>query len=197
MGHVDRLREPQKGIEMNCTTRIVAVALLVLLGSVPVFSHGTSLKIDKDSASPGDVITLKGEGISENGEIKLTLTGIQDYSLGTAQGDEHGRFEKQITLPGNIRPGNYTLLAEGKGKASAKLRIVGTTSQSGATQVLPPASADHPSGMPGMEMHAQAGPMEVERPGGKGEAVLPWGIVLASLIFGFALRRGWKRNAEV
>ena len=183
---------------MRLTIRLVAVALLFVAGSLPAFGHGTSLKIDKASAAPGEVITLKGEGISENGEIKLTLTGIQDYSLGTAQGDEHGRFEKQITLPGDIRPGNYTLLAEGKGKASAKLRIIATTSQSAGTQALPPASADHPSAMPGMEMgHAQAGPMEVERPRGAAETALRWGIVLASVIFGLALRRGWKRKVEV
>ena len=183
---------------MKPMIRLVAVALLMAHGSIPVFAHGTSLKIDKASAAPGEVITLKGEGISENGEIKLTLTGIQDYSLGTAQGDEHGRFEKQITLPGDIRPGSYTLLAEGKGKASAKLRVVGATAQSGATQALPPASADHPSAMPGMEMEqAQAGPMEVQRPGGTAETALRWGIVLASVIFGLALRRGWQRNAKV
>ena len=118
--------------------------------------------------------------------------------MGTAQGDEHGRFEKQITLPGDIRPGNYTLLAEGKGKASAKLRIVGGTSQSGTTQALPAASEDHPSGMPGMEMdHAQAGPMEVQRPRGATETALRWGIILASVIVGLALRRGWQRNVKV
>lgn len=183
---------------MKLTIRLVAVALLFLAGSLPAFGHGTSLKIDKASAAPGEVITLKGEGISENGEIKLTLTGIQDYSLGTAQGDEHGRFEKQITLPGDIRPGNYTLLAEGKGKASAKLRIVGAASQSAATQALPAASEDHPSSMPGMEMdQAQAGPMEVQRPRGATEMGLRWGIILASVILGLALRRGWQRNVKV
>lgn len=183
---------------MRHTKKLAAVALLLLFGSIPAFAHGTSLKIDKASAAPGEVITLKGEGISENGEIKLTLTGIQDYALGTAQGDEHGRFEKQITLPGDIRPGNYTLLAEGKGKASAKLRIVGAPSPGAATQGLPPASGDHPSGMPGMETeHAQAGPMEVQRRGGALETALRWGIVLASVIVGLALRGGWRRKVRV
>jgi hypothetical protein len=120
--------------------------------------------------------------------------------LGTAQGDEHGRFEKQITLSGEIRPGNYTLLAEGTGKASAKLRFVSSMSESsGATRPgLPPASTDHSSGMPGMEMNqAQAGPMEVQRPGGAAETALRWGLVLASVIVGLALRRGWQRKVKV
>ena len=183
---------------MGQTIRLIGLALLLAVGSIPAFGHGTSLKTDKASAAPGEAITLKGEGISQNGEIKLTLTGIQDYSLGTAQGDEHGRFEKRITLPGDIRPGNYTLLAEGTGKASAQLRIVGATSQSAATQALPPASADHPSGMPGMEMeHAQAGSMEVQRRGGATETALRWGLVLASLLVGLALRRGWQRKVKV
>lgn len=182
---------------MRRTKRLIAAVLLLAAGSIPVFPHGTSLKIDKTSAAPGDVITLRGEGISENGEIKLTLTGIQDYQLGIAQGDEHGRFEKQITLPGDIPPGNYTLLAEGKGKASAKLKVVAATSQSAATQSLPPASADHPSGMPGMEMdHAQAGPMEVQRPSGATETALRWGTILTSVIIGLALRHGWQRKVK-
>ena len=65
---------------MRRTKRLVAAVLLLAAGSIPVFPHGTSLKIDKASAAPGEVITLRGEGISENGEIKLTLTGIQDTS---------------------------------------------------------------------------------------------------------------------
>jgi len=180
--------------------RLIGVVVLLVTSAIPAFSHGTSLKIDKTSAAPGDVITLRGEGISENGEIKLTLTGIQDYALGTAQGDEHGRFEKQITLPADVRPGNYTLLAEGKGKASAKLSIVASMREgAGATQQgLPPASMDHPTGMPGMEVnHAQAGPMEVQRPGGAVETALRWGLVLAAVTLGLALHRGWQRKVKV
>lgn len=178
--------------------RLVVLILLLGAASIPVFAHGTSLKVDKASAAPGEVMTLKGEGISENGEIKLTLTGIKDYALGTAQGNEHGQFEKQITLPGDITPGNYTLLAEGKNKASAKLRIVAATPGTGSTQSeLPPASADHPSGMPGMEMeHAQPGPMEVQRPSGATELVLRWGIVVVFLMAGLALRGRGRREVN-
>jgi hypothetical protein len=185
---------------MRNTMRLAGMAMLLVTTGISAFAHGTSLKIDKTSAAPGEVITLKGEGISENGEIKLTLTGIQDYALGTAQGDEHGRFEKQITLPADVRPGNYTLLAEGKAKASAKLKIEGSMSESaGATQPgLPPASMDHPTGMPGMEMNqAQAGPMEVQRPTGAAETALRWGIILASVIVGLALHRGLQRKVKV
>ncbi len=38
-------------------------------------------------------------------------------------GDEHGRFEKRITLPGDLQPGDYTLIAAGDKKATAKLEV--------------------------------------------------------------------------
>ena len=40
---------------MRHTLQIVGVALLLVAASIPAFSHGTSLKIDKASAAPGEV----------------------------------------------------------------------------------------------------------------------------------------------
>lgn len=183
---------------MRHTIRLLGISALLLASSITVLGDGPSLKIDKSTAAPGEVIVVKGAGISENGEIKLTLSGIQDYDLGTAQGGEHGRFEKQITLPGDIHLGNYMLIAEGQARASAKLQIVALLREGKAANqtVLPPASQEHEA-MPGMEENARAGPMEVQRPSGVIENGVRWGIVLASLILGVTLRQGWGRRKPV
>lgn len=184
---------------MRHKIRLLDTSALLLAVSVTVLADGASLKIDKSTAAPGDVIVVQGAGISENGEIKLILSGIQDYDLGTVQGGEHGRFEKQIKLPGDIHPGNYMLIAEGQTRASAKLQIVAATHEGMAPNqpLLPPASQQH-EGMPGMEEnHAQAGPIEVQRPPGIAEKALRWGIVLAAVVLGLSLRRGRRRRKHV
>ena len=172
--------------------------LLIAVSAASTFAHGTSLKLDKTTAVPGQEVVLKGEGISPNGPIKIVLQGVRDYELGSAQGDQHGRFEKQVMLPGDIPPGDYLVIAEGQNKATAKLKIVaGTPPASGeAKSTLPAGSMEHEQGgMEGMD-HAKAGPMEVERRTGNGETVARWGLVLVSLILGFTIH-GMKRRREV
>lgn len=182
----------EEGGIMRHTIRHIGISALLLAASVTVFADGPSVEIDKRTAAPGEVIVVRGAGISENGEIKLTLSGIQDYDLGTAQGGEHGRFEKQITLPGDTHLGNYILIAEGQTRASAKLQIVAASGMGAHQTVLPPASQDER--MHGMEQGARAGPMEVQRPSGVAEKGMRWAVVLVSLILGLSLHRGRGRK---
>ena len=180
---------------MRYLNNSIATFVLLLLGTVVVQAHGTSVKLDKQSAAPGETITVKGEGISSNGDIKLLLRGMQDYALGTARGDEHGRFEQKITLPAEIHPGDYSFVAEGEKTASARLKIVAGQGAHMGEMKLPPASQEHEQSMPGMEMvsDAKPGPMEVQRPAGGREALARWAIVLVSLLAGVGLRRVGKR----
>ena len=174
----------------------IVMLVLLLLAPLVVQAHGTSVKLDKQSAAPGETITVKGEGISANGEIKLLLRGMQDYALGTARGDEHGRFEQQVTLPAEIHPGDYSFVAEGEKTVSARLKIVAGKGHMGEMK-LPPVSQEHEQGMAGMtEMvsDAKPGPMEIERPAGGREAIARWAIVLVSLLAGIGLRRTGKRT---
>ncbi|MGH9929341.1 MAG: hypothetical protein ACREA9_08940 [Pyrinomonadaceae bacterium] len=185
---------------MRHTTRFIRIAMFLLLVPLAVYAHGTSVKTDKQSAAPGETITVKGEGITTNGEIKLSLRGTQDYPLGTARGDEHGRFEQQVALPADIHPGDYSLMAEGEKTASVRLKIVAAADQGGhmSQMKLPPASQEHEQAIPGMEnvSDAKASPMEVQRPRGTTEAILRWGIVVASLVLGLGLRgRRTRKNA--
>ena len=181
---------------MRYLNKAIPFFVFLLLAPIVIYAHGTSVKLDKQSAAPGETITVKGEGISANGEIKLLLRGMQDYALGTARGDEHGRFEQQVTLPAEIHPGDYSFVAEGEKTASARLKIVAAQGGQMGEMKQPPALPEHERGMPGMnEMasDAKAGPMEVERPAGGREAVARWAIVLVSLLAGIGLRRAGKR----
>lgn len=184
---------------MEKRIRIIGLTiLLIAVSAASTFAHGTSLKLDKTTAVPGQELVLKGEGISPNGPIKIILQGVKDYELGSAQGDQHGRFEKQVMLPGDVPPGDYLVIAEGQNKATAKLKIVaGTAPASGeAKSTLPAGSMEHEQGgMEGMD-HAKAGPMEVERRTGKGETVARWGLILVSLILGLTIH-GVKRRHDL
>ena len=188
-------------------TQLLSLVAVFLLSSL-AFAHGTSLKIDKKAAAPGETITVKGEGIGSNAAITLTLQGMrQDYSLGDAQGNEHGVFEKQVALPGDVQPGTYMLVAAaGNAKATAKLVVSESAAQESNSQ-KDAASGDrekHTEGQPGhgdeamtgsemaghKEMGAQeakAEPMEIERSATTAEKVLAWAMVLFSGVLGVGL----------
>ena len=191
-------------------TRSLSLVVVLLLSSL-AFAHGTSLKIDKKAAAPGETITVKGEGIGSNAAITLTLQGMrQDYSLGDAQGNEHGVFEKEVTLPGDVQPGTYTLVAAaGNAKATAKL-VVSESAAQESTSHKDAASGDresHPAGhedkaMTGSEMpghkemggqEAKAEPMEIERSATTAEKVVAWAMVLVSGVLGVGLLIREKR----
>ena len=183
---------------MRHTTKSLLALVIVLLAGSGVHAHGPSLKVDKTAAAPGEAITAKGEGITRNGMIELTLQGIlQDYSLGEAHGDEHGRFEQRITLPSDLQPGDYTLIAAGERKATTKLHI--------QIQTAPPQGevaegqgheeheqgrherAEHEGTETHGESHARADAMEIHRLNNTLGTTLAWAIVFGSALIGLAL----------
>jgi hypothetical protein len=198
---------------MKYLIRLLTFGVILWAGG-SAFAHGTSLKLDKKTAAPGETITIKGEGVGSNNAITLTLQGVvQDYSLGEAQGNEHGVFEKQVVLPGDVRPGNYTVVAAaGPSKATTKLAVTqlareGSSSQEGAasgSQQHPSEQAGHGgSSMQGMQQpeHGGAGmeeanpePMEIERSVTTAEKLVAWAMVLASAVLGVGLLFREKRE---
>lgn len=169
--------------------------MIVLLAGSWAYGHGTSVKTDKKTAAPGETVTVKGQGIGSGAEITLTLQGtMQDHSLGTAQGDEHGMFEKQVAIPSDVQAGSYTLVAAaGSHRATARLVI----QESGG-------GGKHPAGQPGhgdpeksaaekskhseAEMQeARADNMEFERSITTVEKAAAWAMVLISGLLGAGL----------
>lgn len=167
--------------------------LLVLLGVVSLaYAHGASVEIAEATAVPGDVISVSGEGVTANGEIQLTLQGIlRDYSLGSARGGKHGRFETDVTLPEDLPPGEYTLIAAGDEKATVKLTVtLGAESEMAHGEQ---AKEDHggsedahgKGGSPTGEAHAEA--MHIEREKTAAEWVFSLGVILLSSVLGVGL----------
>ncbi|MFQ5928393.1 MAG: hypothetical protein ACE5MK_01750 [Acidobacteriota bacterium] len=176
---------------MEHPKKLVGLVMFWLIGS-SLYAHGPKLEIDKTAAAPGEVITVKGEGISRNGAIELTLQGIfQDYSLVETQGDEHGRFEERITLPADIQPGNYTLIAAGEGKATAKLQIQ-RVQETGSSHKMAEREGHEEHGQhegteTSEEPHARAHAMEIHRLNNTLGTTLAWAIVFGSALIGLAL----------
>jgi len=187
----------------NVISLVGLVVFLTIASSA--YGHGPSLKIDKATAAPGEVITVKGEGITVNGEIKLTLQGIlQDYSLGSLQGDAHGRFEKKLTLPSDLEPGSYTLVASGDNTATVKLEVkAGAKPETAHEEEVPSEEvetshegAEHARGdEPGVTSEARAEPMQIDRTRTTGEGIFIWGSILLSLTLGVGLLSSRRRTS--
>ena len=176
----------------------LTVVGILALTAIGLQAHGAALTIDKETAAPGEAITLNGAGLSDGGEVALTLQGIlQDYALGVVEKtDEHGVFEHQVTLSTDLRPGEYTLVASGTETATAKLTIIEVVAAV-AAPVVPgveeahEALADvgehaHDSAAEAAEL-ASAEPMEIERSNTGLERTLAWGSILFATIAGFGL----------
>jgi len=172
-----------------------AVSFLLFLAVTPqIHAHGPSLKIDKPAASPGEEITVRGEGLTTNGDVQLTLRGIlEDHSLGSVRGDEHGRFEKTVTLPSELSPGEYTLVAAGDETATVKLTIQQSEESAGSSEPAPMEHAEHggheSSEAPphGEAPHATPEAMELERSTVGSARGLAWGLTLVSGLLGVGL----------
>ncbi len=171
------------------------VSLLSFLAMAPqIQAHGPSLKIDKPAAAPGEEITIRGEGLTTNGEIQLTLQGIlEDRSLGSVRGDEHGRFEKTLTLPSELSPGEYTVVAAGDEKATVKLTIRESEESAGSSEPAPMEHDEHgghESGeapADGDSPHANPEPMMIERSTRGASRALAWGVTLVAGVLGVGL----------
>jgi hypothetical protein len=169
----------------------VCLTFLIFAAAGGAEAHGPSLKIDETSLAPGGTLTVRGEGLASNGEIQLTLRGIlRDYSLGSVEGDEHGRFETRLTLPGDLEPGAYTLVAAGDRKATAKLTVTKPEGSAGVESSEPAPTHVHEPAQGGeieAMQHAAAEPMAVERSTRGAARALAWGATLASALLGVAL----------
>lgn len=186
---------------------LLSLVVVVLANSL-AYAHGTSIKIDKKAAAPGETITLKGEGVGSNSVVTLTLQGVRrDYPLGEVQGNEHGVFEKQAALPDDIQPGTYTLVAAaGNAKATTRLVVSESAAQEPVSQkdVDSEGSESHPARQPkhsdapttGSEMaghkgmggqEARSEPMEIGRSATTAERIVAWAMVLVSGVLGIGL----------
>lgn len=182
--------------------------LVAMLAAAVAYAHGPQLKVDRTKVAAGESMTASGEGIASNGPIHLKLRGVlRDDDLGTTQGDEHGRFRMTLTVPADLAPGEYTLIASGKETATLRLTVTAAaeSAQPAAGRAAQQAPI-HPAGhaaAPGAEareaqaaggagVEARDEPMPLGRSRNAGELVIVWATILMSAAIGTTLlvRRG-------
>lgn len=190
----------------------VVVAASLLIAAHGLEAHGPTLAVDKAIVAAGDMLTITGEGLSDGRQVELTLQGLlQDYRLPVVERtDEHGRFERSVTLPANLAPGPYTLIASGTETATVKIDVTGgapaapAAGGAGDPDSLPApglaeSAEDHHSDESGHEHSAEAAglasdeAMEIDRSESGPARAAAWGSVVVAMMAGFVLLRGSRR----
>ena len=175
---------------------LTVISILLACSIIVVHVHGPLLRIDKKTVAVGDVITVNGEGLSDGSEVHLILQGIfQDFTVGVINAtDDHGRFEKQITLSTDLRPGEYTLVASGTETATTRLTITAAEVVVEADAVetirreksLTPGESDEGSELVEMGHEtANTAVMDLDRSKTGLELGITWGFVFLIAITGF------------
>lgn len=97
-----------------------------------------TVTVSPTSAAPGDTVTLSGsltdnaapKGPIANQEIVFTVDGLP---LGSAVTDADGNFSTEVTIPADLAPGTYTIVADcGEGPdgeilGNTDIRVTGST----------------------------------------------------------------------
>lgn len=126
-------------------------AALPLLVASTAWACGVlaTLRLDKKVAAPGETIAATGKNYSANGsEVAIRLKSRNSGAIKTVAPPAAGRLNTTFTVPENLSPGWYTVLA---------------------TQNSSPTSTTPKSGTPGRTT------LRVAAPGGRsGAAVAPW-----------------------
>jgi hypothetical protein len=171
---------------MKCL--FTAVSFFSLLAFAPrIDAHGASVEVDRTIATAGQEITIRGEDITENGEVLLTLQGLRgDYSLGRVRGDDRGGFETTVTLPSGLSAGEYTLIASGDETATVNLTLQEPVANDGHGQPADHAEHGDPAHVHAASPHANPQPMVIERSTGVSHT-LAWGLTLVSGLLGVSL----------
>jgi hypothetical protein len=105
--------------------RLLVVALIALGGLAAWASPATVLAqqyppssqqmtTSTSDASPGEVITVSGDGFAPGAGITITFESAP-VTIGNAQADSSGRFTAQVRIPDDAEPGTHTIRATGTG----------------------------------------------------------------------------------
>lgn len=97
------------------TFRILAVlsftAILLLAGKAHAHEEGV-LTVGSSRVAAGSSLRISGEKFSRGASYELALKGgLREYRLGVAKADEGGRFGLDLTVPADVLPGAYRLVA--------------------------------------------------------------------------------------
>lgn len=150
--------------------RMTMIAMVLLLSALFSFggvalAHGDKgVTVQPLTPKPGEVITVKGEGLGTEGaksqvEVRIIGMGV-DIDLGEAEAGDDADFEAQFRVPADLKPGTYQLQAKG-----AETATIGITVVAAAPAEQPAAPAAAPAEQPAAPaMAAESAPPVRERP---------------------------------
>jgi hypothetical protein len=112
-------------------SQLLTIALFLWLWTAPAaWAHSGPPRIELtvERTAPGSALEVRGVNLVPDAPIAIELIGTDSrYTLGAAQGNEHGDFNQVFTLPADALPGEYVVQAsvEHDDVASAPLVLVG------------------------------------------------------------------------
>jgi len=122
---------------------VIAMALLlsalyIFGGSVALAHGGKGVTVQPLTPKPGEVLTVKGEGLGAEGaksqvEVRIIGTGV-DIDLGEAEAGDDGDFTAQFRVPSDLKPGTYQLQAKGAETATTEITVVAAAGAENTTQ---------------------------------------------------------------
>lgn len=90
----------------------VAVGFALVWPQLPASAHGESVKVVPSQAKPGDSVTITGQGFESGEEVGLSLSSARGrVALGHADVDKMGSFSVTVSIPSDVVPGSYQLVA--------------------------------------------------------------------------------------
>ncbi len=128
-----------------------AVLALLLVDASPAGAHPEAvLESDRSTVDAGGSVALRGSEFGADDTYTLQLQGaLNEYDLGEAKSDGDGNFQLDITVPADVRPGSYQIVAiASDGDVSARLDLT--------VMAAMPANADEHADMDGAEMEEHA-----------------------------------------
>lgn len=149
---------------------LLTLFLALGLGAGPALAHGEAvLTVTPAVAAPGNIITVKGEGVEAGETFDITLEGLTfQVPLGTVTVGDDEDFHEEFTIPADAAAGTYQVRAtsaEGETLA-AELTIEASTTK--AERAVPAEPSDEPM------------QLDRRRPGGE----------LAAIVFGLLVSTG-------
>ncbi len=119
----------------------VASALTVVLTGLVLADGPKGVAVLPLTPKPGDVITVKGDGLGPGREVEVRVVGKGgDVHLGEVRADNEGDFTAQFRLPTVLMPGTYQVSATGAASATTEIRVLaagGREGEVGSGAVMP------------------------------------------------------------
>lgn len=106
---------------------VVAILPLVFVAVPARADGGTGIVVTPLQPRPGDVITVKGDGLGANRTVEIRLTGAGGVAidLGEVTTDAAGDVTADFRLPAGLAVGNYGVQARGAETVTTQITVRG------------------------------------------------------------------------